>query len=312
MASLQRGKKPTGKLIKAVKLVCVNLATNANKYIICEIYDSGDFFRVWGRIRSTPQGNLVMHDDASGTEFGAGRLRFEDFIDDKMKPSRGPGKVYTEVEVDGPVSSSDNASLSDAVRHVLESTALSYDSKTRKFSTPFGVITPESLVLARQELDILAECVANSDWKSRRFNDAFEEYLRIIPHDLGNKIDPSALLPELKAIRNQNDILDSLDASVAVETVDAILEDATKDIVNDFISSGESWTALDITLILQKQGLTVDTNEIRVILHKMFNAANIPAHYKRDVVARGIGDSKFYVYHPSWMDANEYTIREVD
>ena len=248
---LVRGLKPTGTLVLRKKLVCVDPRNNHNKYIVCDLHDTGDFFRAWGRVRADASGELVQHETAYGTEAGAGNSRFEQFVYSKTKSSLGPDKLYTVVDaVDSPAGSSartgssssvSNSSLKKVAADQIESgcketkalidylvdvnvhqitaaTAITFNSTTGLFSTPLGIVTPASIVTARQKLDILGDCVAKRDWSSPSFYDAIEMYLRLIPHDVGHKLIPNRLFPDLAAIRGENDILDSLDASYVSAT----------------------------------------------------------------------------------------------
>ena len=231
---------PTGNVIEEVRLICVNPTGNNNKFILCRLFDDGRFWRCWGRVRADSQGELVKHASSQKLEH-SGASGMEKFIYSKTK-DRGPGKTYTRVDaVDGMASSASSrsvstSSLKDVARkqidagcpitqklveyladvnahQIMAATTLKLNKVTGMFQTPLGIVTPTSVTDARTELDVLANSVSKRDWQSVRFNEALEKYLRLIPHDLGHRFSGETFLPDLQRVREENDILDALDAS---------------------------------------------------------------------------------------------------
>jgi len=245
--------EPRGKVIAQKKLICVNPRGNNNKYIICKLYDSQDFGRWWGRIRADSSGNLVEHETSKKTEPSVGTKRFEAFIKSKTRSSLAADKKYTIVDTVDSVSTSSTIAQSSLkklameqiqhnspivkdliqyladvnVHQILSGTSLSYNDTTGLFSTPFGVVTSANINQARSELNYIANCVVDSDWKSNKFLDALEQYLRLIPHDIGTKFNPEIIFPDVAKIQLENDILDALSAAYTQAT-SATVNDSPK------------------------------------------------------------------------------------
>ena len=236
---------PAGNIVEEVRLICVNPTGNNNKFILCRLFDDSRFWRCWGRVRADEQGELVKHASSQKLEH-SGKSGMEKFIYSKTK-DRGPGKTYTRVDaVDGMASSASSRSVSTSslkevarkqidagcpitqklveyladvnAHQIMAATALTLNKVTGMFQTPLGIVTPGSVQDARSKLDILADAVAKRDWQSFRFNEALERYLRLIPHDLGHRFSGESFLPDLQRVREENDILDALDASYRTAT----------------------------------------------------------------------------------------------
>jgi len=235
---------PAGNIVEEVRLICVNPTGNNNKFILCRLFDDGRFWRCWGRVRADSQGELVKHASSQKLEH-TGKSGMEKLIYSKTR-DRGPGKTYTRVDaVDGASSAAtrsvSTSSLKDVARkqidagcpitqklveyladvnahQIMSATTLKFNKTTGMFQTPLGIVTPVSVQDARSKLDILADAVAKRDWKSIRFNEALERYLRLIPHDLGHRFSGETFLPDLQRVREENDILDALDASYRTAT----------------------------------------------------------------------------------------------
>lgn len=246
---LERGSTPNGTLVEQSKLICVNPMANNNKFIIVGLYDSGDVFREWGRVRTDGDGSLQTYSTASGTMYGAGRSEYDKYLRSKTRESLAAGKRYSRVDaLDAPQGSSSSSvavtqnSLKDVaanqivhtskvtqelikylaqvnVHQILQGTTLNYNDATGLFSTPFGILTQSTIADARISLGSVADCIAKDDYDSNGFNESLEQYLRLVPHDLGMRFTAKGFLPNLTAVRRENDILDSLDASyVSVTT----------------------------------------------------------------------------------------------
>jgi poly [ADP-ribose] polymerase len=60
----------------------------------------------------------------------------------------------------------------------------------------------------------LSEYVNKGDFGASKYLNLISDYLRLIPQNVGMKIHPESLYPDLNAIQKQNSILDSLQASL--------------------------------------------------------------------------------------------------
>jgi poly [ADP-ribose] polymerase len=237
-----RGETPSGRLIEEVRLICVNVAGNNNKFIVAQLYDSGDFWRCWGKVRADEKGDLIKHASNSKLEPGAGRHSFDKLVREKTNPGNADDKRYTKVDaVDAPTGSTSSVSApkselkrvaTEQIKHdcpitkklieylsevnvhqILSGTTMNFNKSTGMFSTPLGIVTPDSVRTARKLLDNLADYVVNRDWSSSSMFRTVNDYLRLIPHDVGHKFDVRALFPDVSSVQKENDILDALDAS---------------------------------------------------------------------------------------------------
>src|SRR5262249_51456897 len=82
------------------------------------------------------------------------------------------------------------------------------------FSTPCGIVTREGIDSARQLLTEIGNHVATRCFKDPAYLKLLNDYLMLIPQKVGRKLDPETLYPDLDAVQKQNDLLDSLAASL--------------------------------------------------------------------------------------------------
>ncbi len=217
------------------KFICVNFGgSNNNKYWEYTLYDDDTTVTAWGRVgkQSGTQPSTMAKTLA--------KMR------SKTNPNNAADKLYTEVKVaEGVTQSSSsgkvvNSSSLKAIAHkqidikdpalkemvdflvkenihqiVAQSQgAISYDTSTAQFSTPLGVILPDQVFDARDILDDIADFVVAQNYGSRKFDRLLENYLRLIPHDVGmKKITPELIFPDSQALQTENNLLDGLQVS---------------------------------------------------------------------------------------------------
>ena len=92
-------------------------------------------------------------------------------------------------------------------------TQIVYDS-VQGFSTPLGKVTQGAIAEARQYLFQIA---ATSRSKRSKIRQLLNKYLRLIPQDLGRKIDESQL-SNTEQIQRQYEILNALEAAIAIDS----------------------------------------------------------------------------------------------
>ena len=223
-------------VIEHKKCICVEFGdTNNNKVWSYTLYDDGTALTEWGRVGKGLQSKVVSHSKALS------KWR------EKTRPNNKPDKRYTEVKAVGTGSTSGsgsikNAELKDIARKQITSNnnpivqqlidylvqanahqiliqsggKIQYDSSTATFKTPLGVIDPVQVSEARIILAELADLVHRSDYDNSQFNPKLNQYLRLIPHDVGmSRITPQKIFPTITSIQNENTLLDGLDASFA-------------------------------------------------------------------------------------------------
>jgi len=225
----------TATITEHKKCICVEFGdTNNNKVWQYTLYDDGTALTEWGRVGKGLQSKMTT--PAKTLKKWA----------EKTNPNNKPDKRYTEVKsVDTGSSSTStsssvkSAALKDIARKQIKSTnplvqelidycakvnihqimkqsgdRITYDTSTAQFKTPLGVIAPDQVAEARDLLVDISDFVSNNDFTNSRFNSTLNQYLRLIPHDVGmTRITPQRIFPNTQSVIAENDLLDGLETS---------------------------------------------------------------------------------------------------
>jgi len=262
-------------IVKQWKGICTNLANNNNKFWAIELHDNGDVITRWGRVVEGAEEKAQ-----SKTFSGAGESFYQKKLNEKQNKS-SKDDCYTEVKTVGggslsgqgmPVQVTRTANILEVakkeiatnspetlklieylhqknVHNITSQTTLTFNKVSGLFETPLGVVTDDALVDARRLLVHIGDLVA-----ARNYGDDFvstvNKYMRLVPQDIGRRrVELSELYPDLNAVRRQNDILDSLEASLKmVMTMPA--DDAPK--------PAEAPRLFDAKLHVVEDGKTID------------------------------------------------------
>jgi poly [ADP-ribose] polymerase len=100
------------------------------------------------------------------------------------------------------------------VHNILAATTMKYDVDKGLFTTPCGIVSQDGIDTARTLLSQIGDFVAAGDFRNVKYAKILNDYLMLIPQKVGRKLDPATLYPDVDAVQKQNDILDSLDASL--------------------------------------------------------------------------------------------------
>jgi poly [ADP-ribose] polymerase 2/3/4 len=251
--AIERRTTPNGKCVETHKLVLAYGDGNNNKFWTCKLYDSGDLQCVWGRIGD--EGDNGVHRSA-----GIGTML--KLMKDKQRPqSKYDGQAYREVQVlDGDFQASNGNTKTSAIgnsklkeiakKQIVHSSAetgkliewlaeinrhqisdatggkVTWNADSGLFQTPLGIVTPDSISQARTLLGTIGDCVSRKDWVSESIKRSLNDYLMLIPHDLGRKKwSPATVFPSLTAVQSENSVLDSLDASYISATSSDVEEE---------------------------------------------------------------------------------------
>lgn len=104
---------------------------------------------------------------------------------------------------------------------ITQSTSIRYNAANATFSTPLGILTPESVAKARY----LLEQISTDKTTARRRELLVTDYFQLVPRDFGARIPPvSTLLIKEKQIRDESAILDALEASLTSDAPTAAKE----------------------------------------------------------------------------------------
>ncbi len=214
--------------------VCANIAGNNNKFWEIELHDNNDVITRWGRIAEEGKAQ-------SKTFSFAGKSFFDKKIREKTGKSN-PDERYTEARtLEGTTSSTkfvQSANLVEIAKREINSnspetialierlvqanihnitshTTMTFNKVSGLFETPLGIVTSDAIQEARQYLQQIGDIVAKQSWNNPDFVRHINGYMRLIPSDFGRqRVAPQDLFPDLSYVQKQNDILDSLDASL--------------------------------------------------------------------------------------------------
>lgn len=223
------------KIIEKVKLICSDVASNANKVWIGELYDNGDVITRWGRIRDN-SGSIENQLD-SKTFPGAGETFLRKKEHEKLRVKKGkesytkalvldninPTNIVRPTQVDlksiarqelaqnhPELSNLIDKLVNANIHNIISQTSITYNSSTGLFQTPLGIVIQDGINEARNLLVEIKKClIGKCDIKN-----LVSRYLRIIPHDVGMKLTVESIFPNLQAVEKESDILDSLEASL--------------------------------------------------------------------------------------------------
>src|SRR5688500_7979295 len=216
----------TGNVVKEARYVLTNIAANNNKFWNIRLFADGSCETHWGRVGEDGQRKVFP---------GATEYYFESKCREKAgkgyKPQKTLGNTAGGSNLDGAklaevasaqigTNSAETMKLVTYlarvnVHRILQSTTMQYDTSRGTFSTPLGIVTADGIAEARTLLTELAAFIHGDDYGNPSLLPKLNDYLMLIPQNIGRaKPDPKALFPDLEAIRAQNNILDSLEASL--------------------------------------------------------------------------------------------------
>ncbi len=223
-------------IVREEHFVCTDVDRNNNKIWIIQEHDNGDIVSQWGRVGDSLQ---------TKTWGGAGAAFYDKKKKEKLKVKKGRD-AYTQVEVldstrqtsSNPLPKSELSQVAERdieydsdttrdlirwlsevnVHNILQNTTIKYNAAEGVFRTPIGIVSQPVIDRARILLSEMAPYVLGQAFEDPALKKAANEYLRLIPRDLGRARDKLKLyrvFPDAAAIQGQSDILDSLEASVA-------------------------------------------------------------------------------------------------
>jgi poly [ADP-ribose] polymerase 2/3/4 len=208
--------------VKEFKAIYTDIIANNNKFWYGYCLADGSGYSEWGRVGLT----------ATRTNFPSHHI-VEKKYNEKLRKGYEPLKVIKTGEVKTTQVSNlkevakKQIKLSDPllvklvdelvsinIHNITSNTTIKYDVDSGLFSTPLGLVEKEGIDEARNLLLEINDLVKKEDYKTVKAQKAFNKYLKIIPQDLGMKLDIRNLFPDSDAIKKQSDILDSLEVSL--------------------------------------------------------------------------------------------------
>jgi poly [ADP-ribose] polymerase 2/3/4 len=219
------------KVTKEARYVLVSVASNNNKFWNIKLFDDDSCETHWGRVGEDGQRkNFTQYSeaafDAKCREKAAKGYQPQRTLANTNSGNGGlGGEALARVAVEqlGVATTPETLKLVSYlarvnVHRILEATTMTYDESHGTFSTPLGIVTKDAIVEARELLGKIGGFVSASDWENLCFSATLNDYLMLVPQNIGrSKPDAARLFPDLEAVQKQNGILDALEASL--ETV---------------------------------------------------------------------------------------------
>ncbi len=216
------------KIIEELRFILTEIGCNQNKFWNVALFDNDDVVTEWGRVGYTGQ---------SKTFAGVGRAFLQSKIREKEGKGYRPQQVLNgskpagvqagsaselaalaknQIVTNNPLVDQLIARLARAnVHHILQSTTMQYDASRGTFSTPLGIVDQLAIDQARDILVKIGGYVQLHDYGSRSFMGDVNEYLMLVPQNIGmGRLDLRVKFPDMESVTKQNDILDSLEASL--------------------------------------------------------------------------------------------------
>jgi poly [ADP-ribose] polymerase len=215
------------KVIEEARYILVDVACNSNKFWNIAIRDDHSAVTEWGRVGEAGSSKEFEFDDPA---------KARRFFDSKRREKETKG--YAPLRTLGSTDANRSARLAEValdqlnadcaetqrlvarlaranVHQILAQTSLRYDIDTGSFSTPLGIVTRDALIEARALLNEIALFVQADRYDDPGLPGILSQYFMLVPRDIGRaKPDPRKLFADLVAIREQNSLLDNLQASL--------------------------------------------------------------------------------------------------
>lgn len=221
-------------IVKERRFICSDLKRNNNKYWHCRIEQENSSYIVrthYGRVGDTRS----TADFGPFPDLSSAEREFEKRIKSKLKPSRtrepyreveflGGPKVITKdldaksaIQVDSTTQELLDYLAAANIHKITSCTSIEVNSNGI-FSTPLGVVSLDTVNKARNALASLAKSWKDFDEKGINdpdFDRKVEDYIMLIPQNIGRrKLKIKNLFPNYEKLLEQNDVLDSLEASI--------------------------------------------------------------------------------------------------
>lgn len=217
------------KIIEELRFILTEIGANQNKFWNVALYDNNDVVTEWGRVGYAGQSKSFA---AVGRAFMESKIREKTSkgyrpqqVLGGSKPSATgqPGSASElamlakdQIAINNPLVEQLIARLARAnVHHILQSTTMQYDASRGTFSTPLGIVDQLAIDQARDILVKIGSYVQQKDYDSKTFMANVNDYLMLVPQNIGmGRLDLRVKFPDMLSVTKQNDILDSLEASL--------------------------------------------------------------------------------------------------
>lgn len=220
------------KIIEHRKFVLAASGINSNKVWEGILYDNGDVECRYGRVGKKMQVKLSP---------GKGRSYLDSKIREKTTPCKDyDGGCYKEIKTLESQDHSGEIVVKDKLKEIAKRKVgtcavtkklveyftevnahnitnatggkISYNFSSGTLKTPLGIITLENINEARLKLVDIKKNITSKKL-GKAFTNSVDDFLMLVPQDIGMKYDPISILGSVDKIAKQNDLLDMLEAS---------------------------------------------------------------------------------------------------
>jgi len=215
-------------IVEEIHLVKTDVNANNNKFWVGKLYDDDTLETSWGRVGDKGQAKTYV----------AGGKRM---LDKKRREKERKG--YSEIDIvsntSGHVSGKviQKESLSKVakdqiqtkspetkqlieylaqvnVHNILSNTTMTYDAEDGLFKTPLGIVSSATIDEAKDLLEKISVHIIKGDHDGIKIKKLTSQYLMRIPQKVSRRLKVTDVFPDQEALKKQNDILDSLSASL--------------------------------------------------------------------------------------------------
>ncbi|MDY6938216.1 MAG: WGR domain-containing protein [Cyanobacteriota bacterium] len=244
----------TLKPIERCQLIYVEVGQNSNKVWQGSVWEDGTFLAEWGRVGKQLQYKAHTLGSVAAAKYKLFRMK-------RQKLAKGYTEART-LENHREISSADLAAIATTqirsggdrpvieliqyltetnIHQIVSQTHITYNRRTGTFKTPLGLVTADAIAEARQLLVEIATAPKTSD--RPEFSRLVSRYLRLIPQDLGMKLDESMFrMPQ--EVQRQSGILDALEVAIGqtpAQTREAVFNCSVSEVSRGSISGCQTF-----------------------------------------------------------------------
>ena len=214
-------------VLDSCTLIYVEVGENSNKVWRGSLLNDGTFLAEWGRVGNTLQskhhclGSVALaRSKFKRTKRQKIRKGYTEakIVDENVKQANVIEPEVLEAIASKQIQHGRDPRSKELIGYLVKSnihvftsqTDISYNPATGGFKTPIGIVTPNAIAEARE---YLIQIMATRPSNSYKLRQLLSKYLRLIPQNLGYKIDESQFASS-QEIQRQYEILNALDAAV--------------------------------------------------------------------------------------------------
>lgn len=215
-------------VVEEYRLILTDLGVNSNKFWNGIRREDNSVTTEWGRVGEAGASKTTPFGDPDRAEkYLASKRKEKEKKGYSLQRTISAGKpIVQKVNAATLIETSDETrSLIDYlvkvnIHQITSATNIQFDIASGSFQTPLGIVTADGIEEAESLLLKMGSFVERKQWEDAQFASLLNGYMRIVPTDIGRvRINPRYLYPDVVAIQKQQQILDSLKASLqALET----------------------------------------------------------------------------------------------